>query len=122
MYKFIILSMLIATPALAQEPPADVKVNKSSTSFAYTVRMEIQDDVDTTKACAERVDVTPSLELGCVPAVANQVVTLEVAIPKTQRQDAEIRGFAYDTDGNKSDPSPNAGFVDFTPPKAPKVN
>lgn len=101
---------------MAQEP-ADVKY--FPTSGVYTLRAQAPPDLDLLQICFARVysdPNTPNEELGCVASDPNQIVSLAVEVRVTPKLDAEIRGFAYDTSGNVSDPSPNAGRIDFTPP------
>lgn len=118
LYIFVIAFVVgvVFSAALAQEP-ADVKY--FPTSGVYTLRAQAPPDLDLLQICFARVysdPNTPNEELGCVASDPNQIVSLAVEVRVTPKLDAEIRGFAYDTSGNVSDPSPNAGRIDFTPP------
>lgn len=82
------------------------------------------DGVPTALVCVKRVDLVPHEVLGCEPANPGEVVVVQVSVPVTPHDDAELRAFAYDvTDpvtANESEPSPNAGILIFTPPGRPE--
>ena len=123
MRKFILFILsfvsvpIFAVTATAQQSDIDLKPSAG----VYTVKVQSPSDADMAKICVERVDVSPSVELGCMSASANEIVVVEVTVPITLNDDAELRAFAYDLDGNKSDASSNAGIIDFTNPGAPTI-
>jgi hypothetical protein len=108
------LSMLVVFDASAQAPPDDVPL--APLGGVYPVKAQAADDSDMAEICCVRADAAPVDELGCVPAGASEIVTIEVTVVATEDNDAEIRCYAVDTTGLVSDYSPNAGIVDFTRP------
>lgn len=118
LYIFVIAFAIgVAFSVAMAQDPADVKY--LPTSGVYTLRAQAPPDLDLLQICFARVysdPNTPNEELGCVASDPNQIVSLAVEVRVTPKVDAEIRGFAYDTSGNVSDPSSNAGLIDFTPP------
>jgi len=123
-FSFVRLVLIVvAASAIASrseaQAPADVQLRQGA--GVYEVKVQSPTDLDLDRVCVERVDVTPAFDLGCSPAAPSEIVTISVTISRTPLDDAELRAFAYDLDGNKSEPSPNAGLVDFTPPNGPVV-
>jgi len=106
--------------AYSQEPRPDVPLDR--VAGLYPITCIAPSDLDLAEICFVRADLPDQvLELGCVPALADQAATLEVTIERTPHIDAEVRCYATDTSANLSDYSENAGTVDFTPPGRPRV-
>lgn len=123
----LVVTVLLFWTALAHaQTPEDVRLKR--VGGLYEIVALWPPEPDAVNVCCARVDAVPVLDLGCATArdtrldpngVSLTIATLTVAIPKTVRDDAEVRCTSADADGNVSDPSPNAGIADFTPPSPP---
>jgi hypothetical protein len=120
---FAALLGILMGKASAQTPTPtmypDVKWTRDG--GVYNAKCVAPVDLDMAEICFIRADVTPIIELGCVPAGPSELVSLMLAVTETPGDDAEIRCYAVDLDGYHSDNSPNAGLVDFTRPGRPYV-
>ncbi len=119
MFKFLLLvSMVFATSAMAQP---DILLPAPSAG-QFPIKVEIVSNEPLASLCIERVDVSPPVELFCLDTpefAAGSVIQLQVLIPITPGDDAEVRAFVVDLTGNRSGYSPNAAIADFTAPAAP---
>jgi hypothetical protein len=120
----IVLAVLFfaGKEAWAQTPAPTPDVPLDRQGSVYNFRCQPVEPIDNmNQMCAVRTDQTEPVELGCVPATTLDIVDMEVTIDRTPHQDAYIRCYATDTQGNVSDYSENAGIADFTPPGKPVV-
>ena len=127
MFKFgmFIGIVFMSTVAMAQTAtptpiPPDVLILK--TGETYTVKAQMPDDADLASLCCFRVDAPNELDFGCVAAAPGSVTTMDITIPFTPEDDAEVRCTAVDTSSNSSDLSPNAAIADFTKPQPPVLS
>ena len=110
--------LALATSAQAQEDillPAPI-------AGQFPIKVEIVSNEPLASLCIERVDVSPPIELFCLADpdfAAGSIIQLQVLIPITPGDDAEIRAVVTDLTGNRSAYSPNAAIADFTAPSAP---
>ena len=117
MHRFALpILLLLASAAVAQEPVhPDVPLKR--VSGVYSIGCVTPADLDLATVCWLRSDLVTPLELGCLPAnLPNTEYRLDVTVPSTTFDDAEIRCYVIDDDALVSDTSPNAGIIDFTPP------
>jgi hypothetical protein len=114
----LVVVIFCVTRAGAQELPADVKYFPNGGLGKYDVKATVPDPSnDPVQICVERVDVTPPEQVGCAPYAGDgQVTIIPVLVSVTPHDDAELRAYSNDDSGNVSEPSPNAGLIDFTPP------
>ncbi len=116
-----LLILLFATPTGAQETHTDVDLARSGSM--YPITCQPTDPVDKlAQICAVRTDLDGDpIELGCTPHTSSLAVTFDITVARTPFQDAEIRCYAVDSEGNVSDLSDNVGRADFTPNGRPFV-
>lgn len=121
--KILALTSLVlltsASPALAQ--PADIAL-KPPEAGLHTFHAELLSNEPLSALCFDRVDVDPVEELLCVPVpvfAVGTVLEIKILVPVTIGDDAEIRGAAVDTMGNREGYSENAVTRDFTAPPPP---
>jgi hypothetical protein len=115
----LILSLLSrAGEASAQTPVAHPDVRLSLEAGVYTLGCNTPLDTDLAQACFVRVDLPGDpVELGCVTAtMPDTPYHTSVTVARTENQDADIRCYVTDLDGNHSDYSDNKAIVDFTNP------
>ena len=112
-----LIALLFSSVALAQVTDIPLVM----VSGVYTVKAQMAGDSDTSELCVVRVDLPQVIEFGCVPAAANEIVSMDIVVTVTENDDAEIRVYAVDTGGLVSEYSPNAGIIDFTRPTAPML-
>jgi hypothetical protein len=104
------------TPA----PQPDVPLEREGSTYQFSCQpVEPIDKMN--QLCAVRTDQDEPVELGCVDHTTLDVATISITVERTPHQDAMIRCYATDTEGNVSDISENAGVADFTPPGRPNV-
>jgi hypothetical protein len=122
----IVLSVsgfLIADCADAQTPVPRPDIPLARQGSIYNFRCQPVEPIDKmNQICAVRTDQIEPIELGCVPSTTLDIVEIEVTIERTPDNDALVRCYATDTEGNVSDYSDNAGIADFIPPGKPYVN
>lgn len=121
MPKLILLPMMLlalATPALAQE---DIQL-KPPEAGLHTFHAKLLSNEPLSALCFDRVDVDPVEELLCIPVpvfAVGTVLEIQLLIPVTPGDNAEIRGAAIDMMGNREGYSENAVIRDFTAPSNP---
>lgn len=118
----VLIAVMIGFKANAEEATADEETpSLVLVSGTYTVRARMGPDADTTQFCAVRVDRPVVVELGCIPAGADEIVSMQITVNVTPDEDAEIRGYAIDASGLVSAYSGNYRWIDFTAPQAPTI-
>lgn len=115
----VLLALLMISRAEAQETRPDVPL--LLVDGKGPMKCVAPSDSDMAQVCFVRTDVTPLIELGCVPAGPDEPVLLELTVPVTAGDDGEVRCYAVDTSGLVGDFSLNAGLADFSPPGRPYV-
>lgn len=122
-----VAALFAATAAYAQ---ADVFPDPVARKGDYRLHVQAPSDADLALVCCDRVEGAAGAwilreQLACVPAPPGAVLEVPVTVKITPKDDAEVRCFAYDgLDpflANESSPSPNAAFLDFTPPGRAEV-
>ena len=118
----IFVLLISSSTALSQTPaPQPDWPSMLLVSGTYTVRAQMGPDADTAQFCAVRVDLPDIIELGCVPASTDEIVSMQITVDVTPDDDAEIRGYAMDESGLVSPYSGNYRWIDFTAPQAPTI-
>jgi len=119
----ILLWLLVASVAGAQTIAPQPDVDLTRTGSTYPITCQPTEPVDKLiEICAVRTDLGGDpIELGCTPHTSIAAVTFEVTVSRTPFQDAEIRCYALDSEGNVSEYSDNVGLADFTPNGRPWV-
>jgi len=123
MRSIVIAAVLaLAVPALAQTPAPLPDVDLAREGSTYTIVCQPVEPIDKMiELCAVRTDTLDPTELGCVSHSTLDPAPIEVTVVRTPHQDAMIRCYANDSEGNVSDISENAGVADFTPNGRPRV-
>lgn len=122
LYLSICLMVAIPFVVTAQTPAPHPDVPLDKQGAVYYLNCQPVDPIDKMdQVCAVRTDQTSPVELGCIAHTTLDVAVIEVTVERTPHQDAFIRCYATDTEGNVSDISDNAGVADFTPPGKPHV-
>ena len=112
--------LALATSAQAQEDillPAPI-------AGQFPIKVEIVSNEPLASLCIERVDVSPPIELFCLADpdfAAGSIIQLQVLIPITPGDDAEIRAGVTDPTGNRSASPPNPPFFIHTDPTVPQL-
>lgn len=124
-----VLIVLVAAALLFAASAAwgqDVQLRPSAGE--YRIALAWPGDPDQAQLCCYRVDVEPELDLGCTTdhveytdtqGVTHDASIYHVLVPVTLGADAEIRCRTWDSAGNVSADSPNAGLIDFSAPGPP---
>jgi hypothetical protein len=124
MGTWLSICLLVAIPfvvtAQTPVPQPDIPLEKQGSIYFFSCQpVEPIDKMN--QMCAVRTDQTEPVELGCIDHTTLEVATIEITVERTPHNDAFIRCYATDTEGNISDISDNAGIADFTPPGKPHV-
>ncbi len=118
----IILIVLLTGAAVAQTPAPQPDIPLAREGATYTIGCQPVEPIDKmNQACAVRTDLTEPVELGCVDHTTLEPAVITVTVQRTPHQDAFIRCYVTDSEGNVSEISDNAGVADFTPPGRPHV-
>lgn len=116
----VMLILFISSVAKSQTPHPDVPLAK--TGGVYNIGCVTPSDLDLADLCFVRSDLAEVAELGCLPSPdPDTEYRLDLSVHHTANDDAEIRCYVVDTDGNVGDLSDNAGLVDFTRPGKGRV-
>lgn len=118
-WPWVVFGFALGLAGKASAQATDFLIIPSGGQYALSAMAPT--DPDVVRVCVERVDIVPVEELGCVDVIPGQVATLTISIGATPGDDAEVRGFAYDSSGNKSGSSPNMAVADFSAPGAPTL-
>jgi hypothetical protein len=117
-----VLAFLIVDLAQGQTPSPYPDIPLEREGATYTFNIQPVEPIDKMiQLCCTRVDLVEPIELGCVAHTTLDLAPITVSVDRTPHQDAEIRCYAEDSEGNVSDLSSNAAWADFTPPGKPHV-
>jgi hypothetical protein len=119
----IVLTLIgfgIAEIAKPQTPTPHPDVDLIRQGSVYNFSCQPVEPIDKmNQMCAVRTDQVEPVELGCIDHNDLSVAVIAVTVERTPHNDASIRCYATDSEGNVSDISANAGVADFTPPGRP---
>ena len=119
--SLVLMALVVFFTGYANAQATDETPSMVLVSGTYTVRAQMGPDADTAQFCAVRVDLPDIIELGCIPAGADEIVSMQITVDSTPDDDAEIRGYAVDESGLVSVYSGNFRWIDFTAPQAPTI-
>jgi hypothetical protein len=125
MFIWLGICLLVTIPFVvkAQTPVPRPDISLERQGSVYNFRCQPVEPIDKmNQICAIRTDQIEPIELGCVDHTDLSVAVIAVTVERTPNNDAFIRCYATDTEGNVSDYSDNAGIADFIPPGKPYVN
>ncbi len=115
------LFMVYQANAQTPAPQPDVDLKRSGSTYPFTCQPTEPID-KLMEVCAVRTDLDGEpIELGCALHSTIEPVTFNITVARTPFEDAEIRCYARDSEGNESGYSGNVGRADFTPNGKPFV-
>lgn len=119
----IVIACFMAWDVKAQTPTPQPDIDLARSGSTYPFACQPTEPIDKlTQICAVRTDLEGDpIELECALHSTIEPVTFEVTVERTPFQDAEIRCYAIDSEGNVSEYSDNVGIADFTPNGRPWV-
>ena len=125
-FAIIALFALFTFPASAQSPCLPDISRKISVDDVYNFHVDTDGEVNLFQVCAQRVDVSPVIDLGCIdvtspPPDALIGYPMTVTVASTPGDDAELRLYSEALDGDVSVLSCNKADLDFTAPRAPRL-
>lgn len=120
MTLYLSICLMVAIPFVVAAQTTHPDVDLARQGSVYTLNCQPVEPIDKmNQVCAVRTDGTTPVELGCVDHTTLAVAEIEVSVDRTPHQDALLRCYVTDSEGNISDISDNAGIADFTPPGKP---
>ena len=122
----LLASILFTYTASAQSPCLPDISRKTSSDETYSFHVDTDGEVDLLQVCAQRVDVVPVIDLGCIdvtspPADPLVGYPMTVTVATTAGDDAELRLYSEALDGDVSVLSCNKADLDFTAPRSPRL-
>lgn len=115
--------LILVVNARALPPVAQPDVDLTRSGSTYPITCQPTEPFDKMiQICAVRTDLDGDpVELGCVNHTTIEAASLEITVARTPFEDAEVRCYAIDSEGNISAYSDNVGIADFTPNGKPWV-